>query len=240
MIDVPDLQILCMEIGYGCNLSDVHTKCPAHLGTQRYGRQDKILDDHTILAVVDEFFRRGFRGFVAWHYFCEPLLYLERMSGLMARIRHKHPKARFMLWTNGTLIPSNPQDLPEFDECWVTNYGPANPPVNLHVARARCKRVNVFTAKLDARLQPLGQDSDATCQRPYTEFIVDTFGNCHLCCIDWRNLAYPGNVITDGVSSCIANWKTMANKIVADPMDDEAPKACRCCPMRFAEKSAFA
>lgn len=240
MIDVPDLQILCLEIGYGCNLSPVHEKCPAHLGTQRYGRQDKIMDDHTILEVVSEFYRRGFKGYVGWHYYVEPLLYIERMSGLMARIRHHHPEARFILWTNGTLIQNDPEKLPRFDECWITNYGPANPPANIHVARARCNRVNVFTGKLDARRQPLGEESDATCQRPYTEFIVDTFGSVHLCCIDWRNLAYPGNVLSDGIAACIDKWKAMANAIVADPMDKAAPRACRCCPMRYKERSTFA
>lgn len=244
-MNVSDLQLLILEVGESCPLAHLHLKCPAHLGTDRYERLDcsHLLDDDTIVATARSFYRdRGFTGLIGWHYYCEPLLYAERMFGLMARIRRAVPLSRFLLWTNGTLIPSDPVALAQFalfERVVISDYGDEYSPRVGQLGRV-CPSITVIPAHLDERRQELGQPSDATCQRPYTEFIVDCFGNVHLCCIDWRGLASPGNVLRDGLDSCVVKWRDTAAGIVCTPMAPNAPEACRRCPMRFAERSNFA
>lgn len=241
-IDIRDVQLLIFESGSECNLAEHHTKCPASLGEARYAKLDcsRPLDDHTIVETAKRFYGEfGFRGLVGFHYFNEPCLQIQRISGLAARIEKASPHARFILWTNGTLMPEAGL-LWWCDVIRVTDYGGQHAPRNLQCARAACSKVVVAPAHLDARMQELGQDSDRPCQRPYTEFIIDAWGSVHLCCIDWRGLASPGNVLSEGLDKCVARWRVWASRIVSDPMDATAPEACRRCPMRFGSRSNFA
>lgn len=242
MIEIRDVQLLIFEVGEECNLAHLHTKCPSHLGRGRYDRLDckRPLDDQTIIDTAKRFYGEfGFSGLVGWHYYNEPCLQLERMRGLAARIKRTVPQARFLLWTNGTLLPDNAARIDWCDTIRVTDYGGAHAPHNLGCARAACGRVVVQPAHLDARMQGLGQASDRPCLRPYTEFILDCYGNVHLCCIDWRGLASPGNVLRDGLDECVNRWRQAAQRITSDPMQSDAPEACRCCPMRFGSRSNF-
>lgn len=242
MIDIRDVQLLIFEVGSECNLAEHHTKCPAHLGESRYAKLDcsRPLDDAAILETAKRFYGEfGFKGLCGFHFYNEPCLHLERMAGLAARITKAVPQARFLLWTNGTLLPSDARLLSWCDRIRVSDYGGTHAPRNLGCARAACGAVTVHPAHLDARLQELGQESGRPCQRPYTEFIIDCYGSVHLCCIDWRGLASPGNVLRDGLDECVQRWRQSANRIVSDPMDPNAPEACRRCALRFKSRSNF-
>lgn len=243
MIDIRDVQILVFEIGQDCNLAPHHVRCPANKGVARYEKLDcsRPLDDDTILDTAKRFYGEfGFNGLIAYHYYNEPCLYLERMVRVSKAIRDAVPQSKFLLWTNGTLLPDKTGMLSIFDIIRVTHYGGQHSPVNLHCTKQDCSRIVVQSAHLDARLQELGQDNSKPCMRPYTEFILDCFANVHLCCIDWRGLASPGNVLRDGLDRCVAAWRSAAQRIVCDPMDSGAPEACRRCAMRFNSRSNFA
>jgi hypothetical protein len=245
MIDIAGVQLLVFEIGEGCNLGHLHDRCPNHMGVDRYERLDcsHLLDDATIIETAKTFYgQHGFAGMVAWHYFCEPLLYAERMFGLIARIRHAVPQSRFLLWTNGTQLPSDCAAFAVFDRIQVTDYDDDESPRHLEALRRACPRVDVQWAQFDGRLTGLGEPpgSDRPCKRPYTEFVVDCFGNVHLCCQDWRGLASPGNVLRDGLDACVAKWRTLARSVVGERMTPDAPEACRRCERRYAEATAYA
>jgi hypothetical protein len=111
--------------------------------------------------------------------------------------------------------------------------------------RRVCPRIGSRNGNLDARLQgllPASADCAARvpgCQRPYTEFIIDCFANVHLCCIDWRGLASPGNVLRDGLDLCVRRWRNAARSVTVPTMDNDAPDACKRCPTRFAQRSNF-
>jgi hypothetical protein len=236
------LQLLSFEISDRCNLASAHSRCPCHLGLARYSHLDTshLLDDATIIETARRFYREfGFRGMIAWHYYNEPLLQAERMFGLIARIRCAVPESRFLLWTNGTLLPADCSAFAAFAEIHVTDYGGANPPRNLDALRATCPRVIVERGNLDGRLAGLGEPADNPCKRPYTEFGVDAYGNCHLCCVDWRGLASQGNVLRDGLDACVSKWAAMAGAVCGDRMTAEAPEACRRCPRRYGAMSGF-
>ena len=233
-------QILSIELGSECNLGCLHQACP-NRSPERYAHVDSEwpLEDDAIVRLVSEFYARGFAGLVAWHYYNEPLIQIERMFGLMDWIAEKTPKARFLLWTNGTLIPSDCRRFAAFEQCHVTHYGGDNAPRNLAALRASCPRVHVHHNGFDRRLIGLSNESDSSCLRPFTEFVIDYHGNVHLCCYDWRGLASPGNVLTQPLDEVLARWVEIRATVVGERMTRKAPEACRRCQMRTAAFSGF-
>jgi hypothetical protein len=86
-----------IELGDKCNLTKIHPKCPSN-AERPPGRE---LTDEVILKIVREIYEEwGFRGFIAWHFYNEPLLQMKRMFNLMEQIRADFPNSRFLLWTN--------------------------------------------------------------------------------------------------------------------------------------------
>ncbi|MFA6245176.1 MAG: SPASM domain-containing protein, partial [Candidatus Hydrogenedentales bacterium] len=154
-------------------------------------------------------------------------------------IRHAIPDSRFLLWTNGTLLPRDCSPFAVFDKIHVTDYGGECGPKNLAALHRACPTVTVEPENLDCRLQGLTLESDAPCQRPYTEFVIDCYGNVHFCCVDWRGLASPGNVLRDGIDKCVANWHHAVNAVIGDKMLPHASIACRRCPQRYATPTSF-
>jgi len=235
-------QLLSIELGRDCNLGHIHTACPNNLGLGRYAHLDKsrVLNDGMIVRLATRFYQRGFHGLVAWHYYNEPLLQKDRMFRLMAQIRTIIPKARFLLWTNGTLFPTDCSDFRAFEQIHVTDYsasghGPRNLPALLQV----CRHVQVHQWPLDGRLIGLGTDSARPCLRPFTEFIVDFFGNVHPCCYDWRGLASIGNVFTSTFDTLMNRWGELRRQVCREAMTGDAPEACRRCQLRCNTITSF-
>lgn len=230
------VQVLEFELGSKCNLAREHDKCP-NLHFDRYADLDtsKELDDETIVKLAAAAYHDlGFTGIVGWIYYNEPLLQADRMFRLMGRIRDAVPHARFMLWTNGMLIPPDCDAYRQFCQIIVSGY---NDQGRRGYDRLRAKGISALFrdhATLDDRLCDRPPDDSKTpCMRPFVEFIIDNFGNHHLCCYDWRGRASLGNVFTESLADIAARWRETIEYIGRREMTEQAPAACRACGHRW-------
>ena len=229
------LQMLEFELGTQCNLGAEHTECP-NMREDRFGTLDvsQEMDDATIIdAAVKAYTELGFTGLVGWIYYNEPLCQAKRMFRLMNEIKSKAPAARFILWTNGTLIPEECGHFLAFEQIVVSDYGEES---QRGVERLTAKNVGckVVTNDFDKRLHQIEPaDKTAPCLRPFVELIFDAYGNSHLCCYDWQGEATLGNVTIEPFADIADRWRTQLPGIAGHEMNGEAPKFCGECGHRW-------
>ena len=236
------VQILIFEIGTGCNLGQAHAgRCPnTHpdrwIGTE--GRRP-LTDDLILRLTIEAYEQHGFRGYIGWHLYCEPLLYWDRIRPLMLHIRQRVPDARFLLWTNGTRLPKPALQLTIFDQVQVTNYGEAD----LSALAGIFNVGRITSPRWDCRWNTAttpGQTS-LGCVKPFSEFIVNAYGQVLLCCYDWRGEASIGNVWDRPFGEIVAAWQAMRDSVAGARMGEDAPARCRRCVMKHDDLSyAFA
>lgn len=230
------VQLLEFELGSKCNLGHVHHECP-NLHPERYGTLDtsRELDDQTIVdCAVRAYQELGFQGLVGWIYYNEPLLQADRMFKLMAEIKDQVPRARFILWTNGMLIPEACEHYRQFEQIVISGY---NEQSRRGMERLSAQRINCRYAEdagLDSRMAQLTIQPDMKpCLRPFVEFIIDNHGNHHLCCYDWQGRGSLGNVFTRDFAELAKEWRAQLPAIVGDTMSDGAPAVCRSCAYKW-------
>jgi len=223
-------QILSIELTTECNLGAEHARCPnCSLDRYRFVNTMMRLTDNGIAGLVHAMYgEHGFRGVVAWHYYCEPLMETERMLALMSRIKAETPKARFLLWTNGILLPEDLSPLKAFERIVITDYGRLNA-VRLAALCQQQPGVTVHQWQLDGRLNIQGKPTPTPCGRMFSEFIVDAFGNVHVCCFDWRGQAVIGNVHHAPLASLVARWQQIRDAVCGREMLADSPEVCRRC-----------
>lgn len=219
--------ILSTEICRECNYAAHHAACPS-------GRKDRFdgldttapLTTEKIIEVAYSAHALGFRGYHAFHFYNEPLMAAGRMIVTLREIRKRVPSARFLLWTNGALIPKNGNAilLAHFDKIVITDYDG----VDWSHVRAVCPDVYIQPAKFDRRNEEIaGEENLSPCFRPYNELPIDYFGNVHLCCQDWRGRAHLGNVWRDDFKMIVSRFQNL--RMLAQGMSRTAPDICRCC-----------
>ena len=224
---------LIFEIGKTCNLGKLHAECP-NLNPDRFSRiiSDQTVPDSLVVELAAEAYQvHGFRGRIGWHYYNEPLMAEARMWRLMDAIDARVP-ARYALWTNGTRWPKKPENLARFEGVHVTDYGVPDQPIDREAWRQVVPHVQFQSWRLDDRVTVDPQDSLYPCRRMFTEFIVDYYGNVHLCCYDWRGLGSPGNVHTDSLADLAKRWQAIRESVSGSMMTPDAPEVCRRCAMR--------
>lgn len=238
------IQILEFELSPACNLGRQHTKCPNRNPARWQTLNTTLtLDADTIVRTAVRAYREfGFTGLVGWIYYNEPLLEMDRMFDCMRRIRAEAPQARFILWTNGTLLPDDCSRFVEFEQIVVSMYQDLPDQADYADKLRRLQDACPWTCfrptsadALDDRLcafAPLRED--APCLRPFVEFTVDAHGNVHLCCYDWRGEASPGNILISGLDRVLDRHAEMLAAIAGQRMTEFAPKACRACGHRWA------
>ena len=232
-------QYLITEIGEGCNLTASHGKCPSadprrwRAATERGHR--KRLDDDTLVACVVAAYRQfGFTGLWGTHYYCEPLLYAERLVHLAQRIRAKVPELRMCLWTNG-LLPADVRDAGRFEKLYWTQY--CN---QLPLFQAHYDKLVTLTGKFDGRLEQRIAEGDRSCARIWTEFILDARGQHHPCCYDWQGNGSLGNVFdAGGFAELVRKWDQCQCAVGGRHMTDYAPASCLSCGFRTAGMTRF-
>lgn len=92
----------------------------------------------------------NFDGYVAFHYYNEPLLYIDKILEI---INHA-PNNKYLLWTNGLLldrITENNKFLSLFEYICITCYDLKNMPFFLRI-KDIYKKVEIFDWELDDRL----------------------------------------------------------------------------------------
>jgi hypothetical protein len=220
------LQLLQFELSDRCNLADQHPRCP---NRHRPLPNMPALDDRTIVRSASEAYRDlGFTGLVGWAYYNEPLLDAERMFALMGRIRFSAPQARFLLWTNGTLVPEDARHFDEFSQIIVSDYGPES-----RRGYDRLRPILIENASLDDRLQQLPvEDAAAPCLRPFVELAFDCRGGAHICCHDWRGGGSLGNLNWTPFGVIARHWRAWIREIAGERMTDLAPDVCDRCGRR--------
>ena len=234
-------QLLEFELGKKCNLGHVHSQCP-NMNPERFAglATSKELDDDTIVNCAVRAYRElGFTGLVGWIYYNEPLLQMDRMFGLMDRIKAETPKARFILWTNGMLIPEDCERFKAFSQVVVSEYNEQSRRgyERLVAAKLPASIRIIENAVLDNRLlQVEPADKSKPCLRPFTEFVIDHHGNTHLCCYDWRGEAFRGNVMAEDFGELAARWRAMLPHICGDAMTAAAPQFCQDCGHRWSDR----
>jgi hypothetical protein len=211
-------QFLIFELGTKCNLGPLHQKCPNMLpwrdalpksGTLTSENGQSIVVESAVRAYND----LGFTGYVGFHFYNEPSLEGDIMLSIMARIRAQVPKARFILWTNGTNLLWTIRHRQEFAAVVQSDY--ATDPEG---------------TRLDGRLDTHeGPDSILPCVRPFTEFIIDHYGNHHPCCADWEGKATLGNIFDVGFDTLVQRFGEFCFKVSGMKMAADAPQRCRRC-----------
>lgn len=229
-------QFLIFESGRECNLGASHTRCPnlnplrcEHCDTSRPLTDEKIID-----ACDQAYNSLGFRGLIGWHYYNEPLMTRDRILPLMTKIRARVSTARFVLWTNGDLLPKSGPELESlraFDMAWVTIYG-----------TDRYKQIRgVIPATTFCRWQLDGRADVQTkihdfkpCARPFTELPFDFYGNLHLCCMDWRGTTRIGNLHDTPLSELVKRFTTLRDRLAGESLPSDAPDCCTHCVAKHA------
>ena len=223
-------QLLILEASPRCNLSDAHKWCPCD---QR--QADRLTEPKAHLpsaAIAIEAHKLGFRGYIGFHYYNEPCAHHEPLLAVMNSIVDSVPGQRFLLWTNGTVrVPR--QFLRSFDLVVMSDHTAAGTeptewgriascgiPVARHVM-APDKRLREWPT--EALNEPV------RCLVPFTEFIVDAWGDVHLCCYAWRKEQAIGNVHEEPLEEIVHRWKQFR---IALAMGDNVmlPACCETCP----------
>jgi hypothetical protein len=226
-----DTQFLIFEIGSECNLAHCHPKCPV----KQRKREGRPLDDYTIIRHVEDAYTRfGFKGLVGWHYYNEPMMQIDRVLGLMEKIRVLVPTSRFVLWTNGTIISEDPR-MKLFGQVHVSDY--FNQRDSLIEAYKGIVSLDVFTPNFDNRLDDVCINSDVHCFRPYVELVFDNFGEAHMCCQDWKGEINVGNLWRNDFGAILERRNQIISQVCGDTMTADAPERCLKCPNRIMDKS---
>jgi sulfatase maturation enzyme AslB (radical SAM superfamily) len=219
------LQLLSLEVGDACNLAHAHRYCPVNR-PERHKGGEPWTDDQGI-----DFLRaalwRGFRGLLAFHYYNEPLLSLDRLFAL--QLRAQELGVGSAIWTNGTLLDDLAHDwIGRFARVFVTDHDPRrrgwlrefqakHPNIVAIKAGGHDCRGQVYESRAALRPKP--------CWRPtVTEIPVDFCGQVHLCCIDWRGDTPIGNIRTDPHEEILDRWEQLAAAAVRGEID-----ICRRC-----------
>lgn len=199
MIRLEYLKSISIEIGPHCNLSKIHKKCPASI----LNRDDNnILSLSRIIEIMDEAARDGFCGYFAFHFYNEPLLYIDRIE----KIIKQRPNYKYMLWSNGTLIKHVVDEgfhLDMFDKIIITKY-PETSDENLDLLKGLDVTIN--EPDMDDRLlyYESRDPNYFSCKKLSFELPIDCYGNVYICTYDWKGKYILGNVVNGSLIDILA------------------------------------
>ena len=213
---ISDLQFLSFEIAPTCNMSNKHPWCPVN-DPLRYPKHERHTpcSDQAIVNFAVELHKRGFNGYVGFHYYCDPLVDIKRMLRLIEALKSQAP-FKFILWTNGRLLTEACLNwIPEFSRIEITKHDAADIP-RLQQLTHGYIQIHFHEESHDDRLQVY--DNTVTnkggCVRPSTiELPVNYYGQVRLCCTDYRGTVSIGNIQTEQVQEIIKNWEDTAESV---------------------------
>lgn len=234
MIDLTNTQILSIEIGDDCNLKGIHEKCPINyrVPNDNFGTID--IDD--IVKTIRAAQMLNFKGVVAFHYYNEPLLYLDKILTVIDKVKD----ADYILWTNGVLLEEDIEKnnfLDKFKYVVITCYFQSMLP-KFNKLKERYNNIEIKQWDLDDRGNIYVESSNNIfgCQRPIGDIPIDYWGNVHLCCMDWNNTYQIGNIKSKGFKEIIegdeyqraadAVYKNILNRV-------NCPDICKKCRTPF-------
>ena len=225
---VKHTRLLSIEIGTRCNLTQRHTLCPSNCERDTHGHI--MLTDARVVRVIADAHRAGFRGLVGFHYYCEPMMYWNRIKRLVESARVETPEARYILWTNGTILPADFAEQRIFHTIVVTDYnGDGKRWAGL------AENVHIMPPSLDRRLSyPADPHRMGPCELLYREMPIDAWGNVHLCCYDWQGKHIVGNVQAEPFDAIAKSWREVRKTLAANDRNGD-PEPCKACTFRRKE-----
>lgn len=201
MFDLSKLTLISFEIGIGCNLKSVHKLCPIN----KIERKKDVprLDVESICKAMDEANELGFQGHFAFHHYNEPLLDMKRI----AEIVKLRPNNKYLLWSNGLLVPKEEADgytLDIFDKIVFTLYDEKDRPM-LEEVKKRYQNVDIYDAEMDERLEIYDKNYEniVSCKKVCIEMPISNEGEVCLCTHDWNNSHKIGNILTSSFKEVI-------------------------------------
>jgi 2-deoxy-scyllo-inosamine dehydrogenase (SAM-dependent) len=216
-------QILVLEVGSTCNLDCVHGWCPVSI--RKTGPRE--MDDAKIVSLALEAYELGFEGWIAFHYYNEPLLHPGRLSNIIDQVKAKVPHSKFLLWTNGTYMNAgNKPVIDKFDWVVVSDYFSRGYDYFKKFADVRHLQVNPEV--VDGRRAYGDTITSDPCSRPFIEFSITAFGDVHICCQDWKGKLEIGSVFDYSLKE-LDDKRTEFIKTIVRPMDEQTPEVCRKC-----------
>jgi MoaA/NifB/PqqE/SkfB family radical SAM enzyme len=230
VIELNKLQVLSFEIGSECNLTKQHQKCP--INTRVYNTEYGKLTTEIIVITIKEAEKLGFQGHVAFHFYNEPLLYIDKIKEVITA----KPDSKYLLWTNGLLLKTKIEEndiLNYFDKVFITCYYKDKMEHFLQL-KQHYGNIEIASWELDNRMEIYSNDytNIVGCKRAQFELPIDHYGNLHLCARDWKNTHKLGNIINDSLTDIIYNqpYQTALKSITRRTLDrDNCPDVCKSC-----------
>lgn len=185
------LLTISIEIGPKCNLKKLHSKCPAHIMKRP---ANGILSIEKIVSIMDEAVKLGFKGYFAFHFYNEPLLYIERIVEII-ELRANY---KYLLWSNGTLVKKLMNEgflFDVFDKIVFTNYDETDFEALKSLQKLH-KNCYIYDPEMDNRLEHYESTNENffACKKPYIELPIDCYGNVYICTNDWDKRFSFGNI----------------------------------------------
>ena len=204
MRDFSHLGSISIEIGSDCNLKKVHSVCPANI---MHRRDDNILSVDEICTLMDEAIDNNFSGLFAFHFYNEPLMYIDRIREVIK----KRPQYRYLLWSNGVLVNRVMEsgfDFTLFEKIVFTCYDEKYRK-NLELLEEMHKDVQIFTPDMDDRLNIYAEipKKQFSCKKMMCELPIDCEGNVYICTFDYKKEYLLGNVRENSLLSIVNDEK---------------------------------
>lgn len=228
MRDFSYLKNISIEIGSNCNMRYIHTVCPANV----MKRSDKdILTIDEVCAIMDEAVVNGFEGMFAFHFYNEPLMYIERIREVMKR----RPHYKYLLWSNGVLVNKVIEkgfDFDLFEKIVFTCYDKKYYEMLLDL-KNKHKDTQIFQPEMDDRLNIYDAEEmrQLSCRKMRIELPIDCEGNVYICTFDYKKEFLLGNIREKSLSDIINSERYIQyfdahNKLL---MSDTACELCKKC-----------
>ena len=229
MFDLSGLSLLSFEICPTCNMQKEHVECP--INKRFYADTRYSLDVDIVAESIKRARKLGFKGMVAFHYYNEPLIQLNKILKIMDIV----PEQDFLIWTNALLLDrdiSKNKFLKRFKCVCITSYNPNDIPF-FEALADEYDNIAIFDWELDDRLEIYRSTKNniLACKRPLFEIPVDYHGNIHLCCMDWNNQFKIGNIFDTPLDDivCSNEYQKLMQQSRKRLLEDSSPEICKKC-----------
>jgi hypothetical protein len=244
-----EIRYLCFEVGTTCNLAGVHSRCP--INEIPRDPQATALTPESIVEFAAYMVTQGFRGHIAFHFYNEPLLELDKVLETIGKIKQRMLPVKFNLWTNGKLIPRDPEKasyLADFDEVVWSAYSHEDAAAAREL-RKTYSHIVIRESGLDLRREHkdlpdnVGPGDFGICHRQDHELIVRNDGTVIHCCADFKNTIQAGNVLRDTPADILSNWRVNKTRVARGGYDaiglQGLPLVCKACHARNPRMKQF-
>jgi hypothetical protein len=228
---------LSLELSPYCNLCKEHIWCPNSI---RDKTGELVSDKRFIEIIQDATENLGFKGWVSFHFFNEPLLSKDRIQYIIENSQYK----RFQLWTNGLLfdrvnLEETDKLVRMFEWIWISDYKGGdveffsglekrNPGVKILGMSFQMggwdDRKHIYEHKV--------VEGPVHCVRPLCELPINFRGDVQLCCQDWAGSYEIGNIKNSLLSDILIGSDYERLLVDLQSSTENVPEVCKRCRNR--------